>query len=411
MNRTGDFFTTLLNLEPGEEPPKSPAKQQANQKPTNGVPASSTEHLPPFYQPPAPPPSQPLPDKPDAAAPTAESLLHSSFKRTETEKAFLPSSSPPKPGVQDSQILHLLDALKTAKQELSSQGDRMRYLETALRSERKARETAERRAKALCGDQSADFVDANSEIDESFEPPLDSLELVDQDLANGHSDSTHTDRSYSKLNPSPSTETLKDHSLPADDSVEPASVQARYELLRLEFDQMKIQMEVYKRKADEAEVSKRRFMDLVESKRLSQSRNDSIFAQLSGPSSVASNDSSRLGSDTATDDTELTGDSALNHADELSTGGKPSGKQLEQDRLQQLPNGSATKGSKLSHELETSLSKVFKAQNMVKASDVDGRWAQSGPYISMVGVVLIGVGIMTYLNGWPAPSGGGKIAE
>ena len=397
----------MLNLEPGEKLPESPPKPRPEPKhQPNGMPTASTDYLPPFYQPPAPPPSQPLPDKPDTTgAAIVDSFTHTGLKRSETEKPQIPLS-PTKSGHQDSQILPLLDALNLAKQELNSQSDRMKYLENALKRERKARESAERRARALSGEPTNSLA-LDEEVNDSFEPPLDSLELIEQDLPNGQID-THDPLTH--LSTSTSMETLKDTpTLPDHFSTDTADVSSRYDLLKLEFDQMKLTMETYKRKAEEAEASQRRFAELVESIRSDQ-MNPTITTSSGNPtsSSVTSNDSTLIGSDgpPSSDNTIVTEDPFLNNEGDKyrlwNSPHKPS--QQKQTHL----NGSL-KGAQLPAELERSLGRVLEAQKLLDRQNTGAKWRESTPYVSMVGVVLIGVGIMTWLNGWPTPGEGGKV--
>ena len=412
----------MLNLEPGEEPPESPPKHQAELKTSsNGVLHAPTDYLPPFYQPPAPPPSQPLPEKPDSmAASTSDSFVPAGLKRTETEKPFLTPAPSTKSDSGDSQILSLVEALKSAKQEISTQGDRMKYLEGALRRERKLRETAERRARAFAGKNDSDFNDTTDEMNDTFEPPLDSIELIEQDLPNGHIDNFDVDRTH--LSTSASMETLKDASEDPSEilsDTNAASVKSRYDLLKLEFEQMKLTMETYKRKAEEAESSQRRFAELVESIRAGRSTNSTAHTSISfapsAPGSVTSNDSTLIGSDaSAMDDTaNFSKDPSLNHQGENFGLWSPPRKHNGLQKNMHLANGGPVKGGELPAALEQSLTRVLEAQKLIDGQQgvPNGKWRESTPYVSMVGVVLIGVGIMTWLNGWPAPGGGGKVME
>ncbi|KAG8534284.1 uncharacterized protein KY384_001128 [Bacidia gigantensis] len=403
LHRTGDFFTTLLNLEPGQEPPKSPRKESEEQRQSQAISQSAPCEAPiPFSQPPAPPPSQPLPEKPDSThAGLTDAIMQSGIKRVETEKPAIGSGSPTRSEPQNSQILSLLETLKSTKQELSSQSERMKYLENALKRERNAREKAERRAQALSGDQMIDLRhDGDGKVDEeAFEPPLDSVELMEQDLPNGHVDEEN--HAPKRLLTSPSMETLKDADSyePETPNNEATNLQDRYELLKQEFDQAKTMMESYKRRAEDAEQSQRRFAELVENIRAGN--NDHHKA--TSPPALTSTDTTLIGSDHA--------DDALSMSPTITQNGptrglwSPPGKQHQQD----LPNGNVLPpGTRIPPELEASLSRVLEQQQQRQPHGPgDGKWVQSAPYVSMVGVVLIGVGIMTWLNGWQSGGGGG----
>lgn len=364
------------------------------------------------------------------------SLLESGLKRSDTEKPLFTSFSPSKTAPQDSQILSLLEALKSAKQELSSQGDRMKYLETALLQERQARESAERKARALSGNDGLDSGQDQDETIRELEPPLDSLEMIEQDLPNGHLYNASIGPNTSQHAPVPSTEALKNSIESSNRVSEAPTVQTRYELLKQEFDQMKQTMETYKRRAEEAETSQRRFADLIESFRSGNS--DAVITNTSsGPGSVGSLDSTIIGSDTTSEDTAVSstspGSTMNHHADKA--GFLDSLSKHAQATSTGLMNGNAVAtgpGSSKSTgnggtftspaELEKSLMRHLRATASAAieigdagrpSGEKDGRWNQSAPYVSMVGVVLLGFGIMTWLNGWQPPvgGGGGKVVE
>ena len=294
---------------------------------------------------------------------------------------------------QNGQIVLLLQELKSAREEIDSQGDRMKYLENALKRERKARELAERRAGALAGERSGPQV--NGEYDEeASEPPLDSLELIEHGFSNGHLDGLE-DHDSTLLNTSPSMETLKDNDSILRDTgfveASAASVEDRYELLKQEFDQMQVVMESYKRRADEAEESQRKFAELVE--KLRHGRNGTSVA-----------------SDSITDDTLVDGST-----EDTGTFKDPAKYQNDSShglwspqKQKKMPNGSIPSVTKFQQELQRTVSNALQHQHA--SPDGGGRVLQSAPYVSMVGVVLIGVGLMTWLNGWQ-PGGGAKVVE
>ncbi|KAL9102682.1 MAG: hypothetical protein Q9163_002204 [Psora crenata] len=398
LHRTGEFFNTLLNLGPGEERPNSPPRKSSEPVPPNGhLPPTHTNTLQPFSEPPAPPPSQPLPEKPDTAhLMIPDALSQSGLKRTEAEKPTSDTCLATRSEPQNGQIVTLLEALKSAKQEIDSQGDRMKYLENALKRERKAREIAERRAQALAGDRMSNNHQAIDAIGkDAFELPLDSLELIEKDIPNGPVEDNN-DHESSRLNSSASMETIKDagnmNKEPAEDidTSSPTQTRGRFELLLEEMNQLKITAEAYKRRAEEAEEAQRRFAEMVENIRAKHE--PGVHS-----ASVESNDHPP----TVTSDgvTSPSSKEVISNSNVSRHGLRTPSKQRD------MPNGSASAGSNLQHELEKTLSTVL--QQHKAHSDGCGRMTQSAPYVSMVGVVLIGVGLMTWLNGWQPGSGGG----
>jgi len=393
LHRTGDFFGALLTLEPGQEPPKSPPKSGPQEQQTNGaLPPAHLDPVSPFSQPPAPPLQQPLPGKPDVARfMTSESLPQPPFQRTKTETPGSAVSSPTRPEPQNGQIVSLLEALKSAKHEIDSQGNRVKYLEIALMRERKARETAEQRARVLSGGQ---FPRASGDEtgvieDAAFEPPLDSMELLKQDLSNGHARDEHDDDDLSRS--SASMETLKDssdlHQETDEIDASASRLQVRLDLMVQEMNEMKASMEVYKRRAEDAEEGRRSLAELVENIRASH-----------GPDGIITSN----------------GDASLTGGTEGSSGSASKGLPnpphdsnhglWNSSRHKNIPNGKII-SEEMQQNLESTLTGVLQQQR--SGPDGGGRKVQSAPYVSMVGIVLIGVGLMTWLNGWQ-PGGGDR---
>ncbi|KAF6233637.1 hypothetical protein HO173_008194 [Letharia columbiana] len=384
LHRTGDFFNTLLTLQPGEQPPNSPPKHITEENKTNGVhPPSQVDIMSPFSQPPAPPPQHPLPEKPDSARFTIpDSLSQPSLKRVDTERPKSGLNSPTKE-IPSGQIVSLLEALKSAKQEIDSQGSRVKHLEVALARERKARELAERRARTLSGSQ--DDHETNGTVEEeAFEPPLDTLELIEHELPNGHAE----DDEESKLLPrSISTATLKSaedmHQGTVDIDTSTSRLQARIDLMVKEMDDLKFLMESYKQRAEDAEEGQRGLAEMVESIR-------------------AGRDSKSVMPTTNDEDSTLLGNGDIDGGADSKgpTRSKGMDRSSSSSHLHhQLPNGTAAIED-MHRELEKTVSNVLQQQRQWGSTGEGGRIVQSAPYVSMVGVVLIGVGIMTWLNGW-----------
>ena len=388
LHRTTDFLGTLLTLEPGQEIPKSPHKQsQQGQAATiaTGIQRNivSPEAISPFSQPPAPPPQQPLPEKPDIAR---SPLSDPSIKRPEAERLISIPIPTETPEASNSQILSLVEALKAVTQESDLQGDRIKYLEMALKRERRAREVAEKRAMTLSGGRhiQLDYNERGIEEgqDES-ELPLDSIELIRNELPNGH---VKEEQETSTLKSSSSMETIRE---PEDTrpqvqglDASTSKLQARLDLMVKEMNDMKILMESYKGRAEDAEEGRRSLAEMVENIRAGR---DPQKAE-AGVSGGNLNSNGKNG---------MLGPSGMKEAFASQGDSYGSWNPLKQ---RGLLNGSASPEHTPQQKLEEAFSSVLQQQR--SANWEGGRISQTAPYASMIGVVIIGVGIMTWLNGW-----------
>lgn len=363
----------------------------------NGLPPpAQLDAISPFSQPPAPPPQQPLPEKPDIPRYNiADSIPQHSLKRANTEKSTSVLSSPIKPEPPSSQILSLVEALTTAKREIDTQGDRVKQLEVLLKRERKARETAEERARRLLEGYSAsqDMSQENGAVGEqTLEPPRDSPEPGKPSLTNGcepdHQENSLSQDPSSPRTPDPmvkSTEELHCDIESVDAST--SRLQERLDLMVREMDEMRNVMESYKRRAEGAEQAQKGLAEMVEQIRagnLTASDGDSMSATTSSSNNVSQ--SSNV----------LKSSLRPNSLDHTSLDSSPS-PAIQQQRL--IDNAVSTDSAAENiGDLQHTLSTALQTQRWGKGS---GEVAmQSAPYVSMVGVVLIGVGIMTWLNGW-----------
>lgn len=360
---------------------------------TNGItsPPANVDPISPFSHPPAPPPQQPLPEKPDTVAfgfPDV-GLSQPQLHRTGTEKPRSGMSSPSHIEPQSGDILSLVEALNTAKREIDSQGDRVKHLEVLLNKERKARESAEERARRLLeGHMPAKANGHIGNIDEDiFEPP-DSSEDHEVGLTNGYHDANGSEDGLSDASSVISNTTLH----PAEDlhsetervEASTSRLQERLDLMVREMDEMKVVMEKYKRRAEDAEEERDTLRDMIQKIRASGALSN---GRLSSKPARALED----------DDIDDTIDESESRA-LISTESRMS-------MSQQYPraNGSASSSAAALpdlKELERTVSNVLQ-QTQPRGQRMNGNLAmQSAPYASMVGVVLIGVGIMTWLNGW-----------
>ena len=316
-----------------------------------------------------------------------ESMLQPSLKRTDTERPRSALDSPTRTEPPSSQTAALLETLKSQKKEIESQGDRVKYLEDALARERLARKSAERRARSLSGGSlPQEGIEMNGDLEEeAFESPLDSLELMEKAMHNGH---LNDDEDKDALSRSASMTTMRNpdkmHRETEDIDASTSRLQARLDLMVKEMDDMKMAMESYKRRAEDAEAGRRSLAEMVENLRAGR-KADGIMPT------------------TNTDDSTLPIDNEAKDAS--NSNDRPHSKDSDNrvvSSLSHLPhmNGSAVAGN-IQRELEKTVSNVLQQQQRQWSGPGDGgRMVQSAPYISMVGVVLIGVGIMTWLNGW-----------
>lgn len=284
--------------------------------------------------------------------------------------------------IPSGQIVSLLEALKSAKQEIDSQGSRVKHLEVALARERKARELAERRARILPGSQD-DHETNHADEEEPCESPLDTMEFIENKLPNVHAEDEEESKSLSR---SISTATLKSaedmHLGTVDFHTSTSRLQAKIDLMVKEMDDLKMLMESYKHRAEDAEEGQRGLAEMVES----------IRAERDSKSVPITND----------DDSTLLGNGDFNGAADSKARKRSKGRDRSSSSSHlhhQLPNGTAAIED-MHRELEKTVSNVLQQQRQWGGTGEGGRMVHSAPYVSMVGVVLIGVGIMTWLNGW-----------
>ncbi len=413
LHRTGDFFTTLLALGPGEEMPKAPhgrstedSKQQSNGIPN---PVLHAEAVSPLSQPRAPPPQQPLPEKPDGARFVGSDALNQlSLRRTGTERPSSFSSSPTRLEAHPSQILSLVEALSMAKKEIDSQGDRVKHLETLLRREKKARESAEERARRLIAGQSSpeDGRQDGAIEHDAFEPPVDTAkDLCLQEELNSTSIPVGS-RSEPTIVPIPSESPEDLHRQTEKVDASTSRLRERLDQMVRDMDQMKSQMESYKRRAEGAEAERTSLAVMIEK----------IRAETAGKHSLSNGSIVHPSKHAATKDTSDATSSAVDpgrgaiglwNGTSSSFSSPSSSLHNRKER-----NGSATASDLVTEKepstnmqaLERSMAATLRsyASGAGTAQSRGGGDAamQSAPYVSMVGVVLIGVGIMTWLNGW-----------
>ncbi|KAI9711063.1 MAG: hypothetical protein M1828_001990 [Chrysothrix sp. TS-e1954] len=367
LQHTSTFVDAVLA---NEKPPPMPQQQKISSPVRPEIKSRFSA------EPPAPPPSQPLPEKPDVAPwstlqdlPVIQPLL----RRSDTEKPRTPhtgsnSSSPTKTDAAH-QIMSLMEALAAAQKEISSQSGRLTELDSALRREREARNIAEEKTKRL----------------QPAASPVDSAGI------SGDAEDEITQES-------------------------PPDLQQRFDIMHAEMDQMKVQVESYRQRAESAESESQRdrksLAEMVESirrrdeaveagrKRKAQ-RRDARRQDDKGP--AMQNDGVREVDDVDFDDDV---EENLNDSNGPATTTELS-KHVQTNHDRQI-NGSAVTSMSDSQLKQLSDAVSAAAESIqsgngyrtMQASRTQERLVQSAPYASIMGVVLLGVGMMAYLNGW-----------
>jgi hypothetical protein len=334
-------------------PEGSPLKEKAdaytresanNSKHLNGkLKSIRTDHLTRFADPPAPPPQQPLPEKPDSSksSPINPAAISSLLKRTDTTK---PGSGNSPTSPQNSQMLQLVEALSSAQKELTAQATRVKQLEDMLKEERTAREDAEERARRLEASSSSrpvtkvEEVEAPSESEPQTPVPQESSTLDVEKTA----------------------------------LVDESDLQKKLDVMVSEMQRMKTEMDKFKRRADTAEndASKAResLAEMIERLRRENSKDVLESAD------IASYEAESSKTPSSRDDAEDTA---------CDTVKAP------------IPNGHV-RSPKLPAHLQHAVTTVLREGHVGNGEAL----ANSAPYVSMLGVVLIGVGLMAYLNSW-----------
>ena len=305
-----------------------------------------------FSEPPAPPPSAPLPEKPDVARALADPLIQPLLRRNDTARPDVSASSSPTRTDHSSDILRLCEELKLAKGELSNQSERMNRLESELAQERTARESAEERAQRL-------------ERGDRRDSPRDSFS----------SDSVVAEDSDGKDVP----------------SEPPYGLQVQLDRLRNSMDDMKHQMEAYRTRAasaeaerDEARVS---LAEMVEQKRQQNADNPSVRPPSKSRPSASSKRSLPL-------------------ADNASSTSTPNGHAISPALMSPtsealLERAGVEEGRPITPEQAKILTQFLTQEVLNPQWSGDGAFGYHGlPMASAAAVVLLGVAMMTWVNGW-----------
>ena len=360
LARTNQFINTLLSKDElkNEQKPDSADASKAHLVNGNAV-SFRADPKARFSDPPAPPPQQPLPEKPDVARPHASDVP--SLKRGTTERPKS-QTSPIRP--DNLQILQLTEALQVCRKELDTQQAQMKELEERLHIEREARKSAEELARRLEDAAAATAkrpaVDdaagvQESVLEDAFDPPIE----------------------LPSAGPDPPADAAAGvPSKEADPGPDPVAVaQSRIESLATEVKGLKQRVDEYKQRAETAEAERdavhvtlaemvvqirKRDEEDARKRRRSRSRGD-----------------------------KKAGAAAATHH-ELSLDGAFSG----------LPAANTTDGPADEQPSLSRANTITPGHSQLAKHSPDSAALHGVPYASMLGVVLIGMGLMAYINGW-----------
>ncbi|KAH7126319.1 hypothetical protein B0J13DRAFT_454782 [Dactylonectria estremocensis] len=358
LGRTNQFVSTLLSKEDLKDLEKPEAPHPPKPQPMvngNGIPFRSDPKAR-FSDPPAPPPQQPLPEKPDVP----------SLKRgpTERPKSGPPNSSPIQPN-NVNQIIQLTEALNNAKRDIDTQTVRMRELEEMLQKERHAREEAEDLAKRLeethvNGSALTGKADA---VNSTLDP------VGEKDVADTEED-----------------DSIEEATSAVDAAQETAAaLQARIDVMDSQMRDMKELMEEWKQRCEIAESERD-----ADRKTLAE-----MVVQLRAEEAAREDAQRRARSRSRQRLAEAAAAEAAKEASVTSD--------LPEDTVEKSQiDGSGANDQSIDVPTLSRVNTITPSTSQ-KGALTQGKHLQATlPLASMFGVVIFGVGLMAYLNGWQA---------
>lgn len=364
LQRTSEFFDALLSPKPAAEELQNHVLE--NKPRTEEVPLSylnSTSALPPFPQLTGwePPRTSPVPSNDRSSPPK--------LKSEKTAKAD--SVNPP------AQLLSLVDALAKARKELDAKSARVKDLEDALKREKSAREVAEDRAAQL---ETASIVLRGNFRERTLGEFEAEKVLADE---KGEMDDTDTicgDGEKSLDGQPMEGEILEDNTIEV--KVDPSALaaaeaanrlQKRVEEMMLELQSAKAEIEAYKLRTEAAEEenikTRKTLAEMIEDIQRKEEARKARERQSGSQTEPAAVQNAGMQScfDIVQGEDMVP---AINGTVKQSDIGK------------KLPNGTA-----IAPEDLTRTSLVLSKRN-------------AAPYVSVIGVMLLGVGMMAVFNSW-----------
>lgn len=359
LRQTDDFLGVFMKpgyIEKEREKTKHSQPEFGSARQVNGRPKMPrVDSFSRFSDPPAPPPQQPLPEKPAALSRNGADAI-SPLKRSDTEKPKPPVTTSPA-SRESSQILSLIEALSSTKKELESQGARVKELETLLLHERTARESAEEKARRL--EVQTDKHGQPSEVAGAFEPPsgTDQAAIAERQLDKivDTGDSSNVDNG------------ITDAILVNGQVQQPTEDKFQNMVKRME--EMQEQVVAFKDRAQKAED------ETVQTRKSLAEMIETLRRERAGT-------------------VEPVEKSVAHGLDSAKVSGLVPSCQEHLSTAKESPIGHSLVSSQTTETDRDGA--AFATQQQQKQSLVE----QSSPYASMLGVVLLGVGLMAYLNGW-----------
>jgi hypothetical protein len=355
LRQTDEFLQTLISSDNNAEKDKFNHKSENSFRQMNGRPKMSRiDPISRFSEPPAPPPQQPLPEKPDVARRTEQPA--GSLKRSDTEKP--PKDAAPSSPVskESSQILSLIEALSLTKKELEAQNGRVKELEDLLRQERLARESAEEKSRKpeyhdILGEDGV--TNAQAALEQAREENAEQVVSEVEEITKSR-EAQETD-AVADVPESVDEEPLVD--------AQTQKLQQKLDNMVIELTEMKLQVKSFKQRAEKAEGEtaevRKSLAEMIETIRQERdaAQAKEVFHE---------------------DEADVAETHGIGKSDEEVPANRKIRAGTDPHKIQELENAVSSLTQQRKHDVLQS----------------------STPYASMVGVVLLGIGLMAYLNGW-----------
>lgn len=368
LRQTDEFLAAILK--PGyaekEKANKPSPLETGGPRQLNGRPKMPrVDSFSRFSEPPAPPPQQPLPEKPDAP-PRNTPDTFSPLKRGDTEKPKSASTNSPV-SRDSSQILALLESLSMTKREIETQGIRIKELEDLLRQEKATRKSAEEKVKKLEINTLSEKMD---KVDVAAEHSLAASSNLEPLLDQEHNASEVTVESNGSMLSlgAPTASDVKK----AEHSTE-TQLQRHLDSVMEQMDAMSKQVASFTERAEKAENEnvelRKSLAEMIETLRKERLEKASISV------------------------TDQKSHAQAHHSSKIISGHAG----LAEDGAMEPKAGDSSVDP---------FEPVTKSPEMEAASTAIAHFPrrhyleEASPYASMLGVVLLGVGLMAYLNGW-----------
>lgn len=360
LQRTSEFFDALLLPKPTTEEPQSHARNKSRTEDIHISSSSSVSALPPL--------PQLIGWEPPRVLPFPNDRIISPKLRSE-------KTTKPDPTSPSTQHPSLVDALAKARKELEDKTALVKDLEDALKREKSARELAEDRAAELetasrvlggtsreriLGEFEAEKVlaDERGEMDDTETICGDDEKSLDGQPMEDEISSEDGDPMQVKVDPS------------ALAAAEAASrLQRRVEEMMLELQSAKAEIEIYKFRTKESDTTRKTLQEMVEDfqrKEEVRKAKERQFGSQTEP--------------TAVQNTGMQANTDIAHDEIMET--VINGTVKQSDIMKKLPSRTTIVSDDLAR---TSLALSKK---------------NAAPYVSIIGVMLLGVGMMAVLNSW-----------